>query len=64
MSTATKPPTESITAREAAAMLGVHPNTISNYMSKGLLKYSRLPSGHRRIQRADVQALLTPEEQS
>lgn len=44
--------------REAAAMLRVHPNTLWRYVSQGLLRPVRLPSGHRRYRAAEIQAIL------
>jgi excisionase family DNA binding protein len=43
--------------REAARRLGVHENTIRRYADRGLLESVRLPSGVRRVRRADVEAL-------
>ena len=42
---------------EAARELDVHENTIRNWIDKGILKAVRLPSGHRRIDAAEVENL-------
>jgi excisionase family DNA binding protein len=42
---------------EAAHELGVHENTIRNWVEKGILKAVRLPSGHRRLDPAEVDNL-------
>lgn len=46
--------------REAARRLGVHDNTVRRYADRGLIGAVRLPSGVRRILRADVEALAAP----
>lgn len=43
-----------ITIRDSARVLGVHENTIRNWINKGLLKAQRLPSGVRRVSRSEV----------
>ena len=54
-----------ITIREAARRLGVHENTVRRYADRGLIRAIRLPSGVRRVRRADIEALdavrSTPE---
>lgn len=52
------PTTKPIGAKEAAAILGVDESTISRYVAAGFLPSKRLPSGVRRFDRADVEALL------
>ena len=52
---------EAMGATKAAALLGVQPDTIRQYVEKGYLACRRLPSGHRRFQRSNVEALLSPE---
>jgi excisionase family DNA binding protein len=42
---------------EAARELNVHENTIRNWIDKGILKAVRLPSGHRRIDAAELENL-------
>jgi excisionase family DNA binding protein len=46
-----------VTLREAAESLGVHENTVRRYADRGLIDAARLPSGVRRLRRADVEAL-------
>jgi excisionase family DNA binding protein len=43
--------------REAARRLNVHENTVRRYADRGLVRTARLPSGVRRVLRADVDAL-------
>jgi excisionase family DNA binding protein len=52
---ATKP--TYVTLREAAERLGVHESTVRRYADRGLIGAARLPSGVRRLRRADVEAL-------
>lgn len=49
---------EYLTVKEAAEMLGVSRITIRRYTMTGKLAEIRLPSGHRRIPRADVERLI------
>lgn len=51
-----------LTPAEVAELLNVTPTTVSNWARAGRLTYIRLPGGHRRFRREDVQALLTPHE--
>ena len=55
-----------ISFREAAQRLGVHENTVRRYADRGLIKAVRLPSGVRRLRRADVEAMqpASPDELS
>lgn len=46
-----------VTLREAAESLGVHESTVRRYADRGLIGAARLPSGVRRLRRADVEAL-------
>lgn len=46
-----------VTVREAARRLGVHENTVRRYADRGLIRAIRLPSGVRRLRRADIDAL-------
>lgn len=46
-----------VTIREAARRLGVHENTVRRYADRGLIGAIRLPSGVRRVRRADIEAL-------
>lgn len=43
--------------RQAARQLGVHESTVRRYADRGLIAAMRLPSGVRRLRRADVDAL-------
>jgi excisionase family DNA binding protein len=54
-------PDRLLTTGEAAEILSVSPSTVINYADAGLLKAFRLPGGHRRFRRSDVEALLDPE---
>lgn len=51
----------SLTVGDAAELIGLHPNTIRIYADSGRLPCRRLPGGHRRFRRSDVEALLAPE---
>lgn len=46
---ASAPPGDLLTTRQAAAALGVHERTLRRYLSSGLLEYRRLPGGHYRV---------------
>lgn len=46
---------------EAAALLGVHVDTLKRWEKAGRITSVRTPTGHRRYDRADVDALLTTE---
>jgi excisionase family DNA binding protein len=51
-------PTELVGIRDAARRLGVHENTIRNWVADGRLQFIRLPgSGFRRLDGRDVQRL-------
>ena len=47
-----------LSVRAAADLLGVHVDTVRRWTSDGRLAETRTPGGHRRIARADVEALL------
>lgn len=47
-----------MTIRDAAAELGVHENTIRNWIDRGYLRAYRLPSGHRRLPADEVHRLM------
>ena len=47
---------------EAAAELGVSPNTLRRWSDLGKLTCYRSPGGHRRYRRRDVEALLRAED--
>ena len=38
-----------LTITRAAALIGVHPNTLRSWADKGLVPHVRLPSGYRRF---------------
>ncbi len=44
-----------ISLKEAALILGVHPNTVRVWTNKGILPAFRTPGGHRRYRRSDVE---------
>ncbi len=50
-------PPDAVTIRAAARRLGVHENTIRNWMHNGIIQFYRLPSGIRRIPLAEVHRL-------
>jgi excisionase family DNA binding protein len=49
---------EWVTTTQAAELLGVHAETARRYVRFGQLPARRLPSGHIRIRRSEVQRLL------
>lgn len=57
----TNPEPFNLAASDAAALLGVKPATIREYADAGVLPCRRLPGGHRRFRRSDVERLLEPE---
>lgn len=61
LSSVPQPADRPLTTRQVADMLGVSPATVVTYADSGVLRCFRLPSGHRRFRRADVEALLNPE---
>jgi len=54
-------PDELLTTTEAAKLLGVDRSTVARYVRQGKLPAIRLPSGHTRIRRADVDRLVRGE---
>jgi excisionase family DNA binding protein len=42
---------------EAAAELGIHPNTLRQWADKGIVQHVKLPSGYRRFPQAEVARL-------
>lgn len=48
-----------LSASEAAALVGVHRDTMRRWTDNGLVPSVRTPTGYRRIRRADVLSLLT-----
>lgn len=53
-----------LTTSEAARYLGVSTRTIARYIEAGLLPVFWLPSGHRRIARADLDRIIRRVEAS
>lgn len=52
------PPTPTILRRgEAAKRLGVHPNTLANWIQRGWLQGVEMPGGETRFREEDVEAL-------
>jgi len=49
---------EVINIRDAARLFGVHENTVRNWIDRGYLQARVLPSGHRRVDAAQVRELL------
>lgn len=50
-----------LTPAEAAARLGVHRNTLAQYVKRGRLSAVQLPSGHRRYRVSDLERILNPD---
>lgn len=48
-----------VSLRYAATLLEVHESTVRRYADRGLIDSARLPSGVRRLRRADVDALAS-----
>lgn len=46
-----------VSIKEAAERLGVHENTIRNWIDRHLLRAYRLPSGHRKLPAEEVDRL-------
>ena len=44
---------------EAAALLGVHPDTLRRWADEGKVPVSRTPGGERRFIRADIDAVYS-----
>jgi len=57
----TKPTQNSSVLRlsEAAALLGVHPDTLRRWSDEGKVPVSRTPGGERRYSRADIDAVYS-----
>jgi excisionase family DNA binding protein len=45
---------------DAAAIIGVHPETLRRWADAGKVRSFRTPGGQRRFDRTDVENLLTP----
>ena len=48
-----------LTAKQVAALIPVHPETVRRWTREGLLTAVELPSGRKRYRRSAVEALLT-----
>lgn len=53
-------PEDFLTPAEASRYLRVSTRTLQRYEAAGHLQVSRLPTGHRRYRRADLDALSAP----
>lgn len=51
---------ELITTRQAGKLLGVGPDAVKAYIRGGAIRAIKLPSGHWRVLKRDVEALLAP----
>lgn len=49
-------PERDLTTAEAAAVMGVHEETMRRYADAGRVRHRKLPSGQRRFRRVDVEA--------
>ena len=47
-------PTRLLTISQAAAQLGVHPDTLRAWADKGLVPVVRTPTGYRRFEPAEI----------
>lgn len=54
-------PTYDLSTTEAAAILGVHPDTLKLWAKRNLIPSWRTPGGHRRFNRADLERFQQPE---
>ena len=50
-----EPAARLLTIAQAAARLGVHPDTLRGWADKGLVPMVRLPSGYRRFAPAEIE---------
>ena len=46
----------------AAKLLGVRVETVRRMADRGQIPHKRSPSGHRRFNRADIEAMMPPEQ--
>ncbi len=53
-----------LTVKQVADLLGVAPSTVVNYADEGKLKHWKLPSGHRRFARRDIEPFMAPEPET
>lgn len=49
--------TKMLTISQAAAELGVHPNTLRAWVDKGLVPATKLPSGYRRFTPEQIESI-------
>jgi excisionase family DNA binding protein len=54
------PPDYPLSPRQAAAVVGVHEDTLKKWASEGRVAAWRSPGGWWRFRRADLEALLAP----
>lgn len=54
--------TEWLSLAAAAELLGVHPNTLRRWSRAGRVPSQRTPGGHRRFERAMLEALMAPRD--
>lgn len=45
---------QKLTTGEVAKLVGVHPNTVRNYVDRGLIECTRTPAGDRRFSRVEI----------
>jgi len=50
---------EYVSPKEAAALLGISVRTLNHWEARGWVSAHRLPNGHRRFSRTDLEATLT-----
>ena len=47
-----------LSTKEVLSMLGISRSTLDRWAKNGTLKFFRLPSGHRRFFRSEIEAIL------
>jgi excisionase family DNA binding protein len=47
-----------LSSKEVRNMLGISKTTLYNWCKQGKLRYIRLPSGHKRYFRSEIEAIL------
>jgi excisionase family DNA binding protein len=52
-------PEELLRVGEAAALLGVDPDTLRDWATQGRVAFIRTPGGHRRFRRSDLDLFIT-----
>ena len=55
---------ERLNVSQAARALGIAPNTVRAWTDRGWLRAERLPSGHRRYNPAEIEAMLKRMEEA